>query len=253
MSNTNLDVESVTSISKQEYARYLDAFYKELPFDKALGQINPYTHTVITNWNDYFVYAHCYILKEKAETSLAVLENQYANQNKELSKNLSAAQRESSYLRSSRKFRSILLLLSILLCAVLFFVSSNRPEQSEYNALLAQNEILKEEVSSYKKDLIDAKEAISSSYHDGYSSGYSEGRTDAQASSNSISNNPSSYSSTYQSDSPVSDTDYIGNSSTKKFHRSTCSYLPSKSNQVPLKSRDEAINNGYVPCKRCNP
>lgn len=251
MSNTNLDVDSITSISKQEYARYLSSFYKDLPFDKALGQINPYTHTVITNWNDYFVYAHCYVLKEKAETSLAVLENQYASRNKELSKNLSAAQRESSYLRSSLKFRSILLLLSIILCAVLFFISSNRPSQSEYNALLAQNETLTEEVSSYKEDLIEAKTSISSSYHDGYSSGYLQGVSEAQSISNSTVG--SSSSSTYQTDTPVPETDYIGNSSTKKFHRSTCSYLPSTENQVPLKSRDEAINNGYVPCKRCNP
>lgn len=53
---------------------------------------------------------------------------------------------------------------------------------------------------------------------------------------------------------PAQTTDnYIGNKTTKKFHRSTCSTLPAENNRVYYKSRDEAVAAGYVPCKRCNP
>lgn len=48
---------------------------------------------------------------------------------------------------------------------------------------------------------------------------------------------------------------YIGNSNTMKFHRADCSSVGqmNDSNKVPFSSREEAINAGYEPCKRCNP
>lgn len=46
---------------------------------------------------------------------------------------------------------------------------------------------------------------------------------------------------------------YIGNKSTKKYHRETCSYLPASRNQVPLPSEDFAKKRGYSPCGHCNP
>lgn len=48
---------------------------------------------------------------------------------------------------------------------------------------------------------------------------------------------------------------YIGNRNTRKFHRESChsAYEIKASNRVQIATRDEAISNGYVPCKRCNP
>lgn len=46
---------------------------------------------------------------------------------------------------------------------------------------------------------------------------------------------------------------YIGNEKKKTFHRPTCSGLPALQNQAVLETRDEAINQGYIPCGRCNP
>lgn len=48
---------------------------------------------------------------------------------------------------------------------------------------------------------------------------------------------------------------YIGNSNTLKFHRPDCSSVSrmSDANKVEFSTRDEAINAGYEPCKRCNP
>jgi competence protein ComEC len=45
---------------------------------------------------------------------------------------------------------------------------------------------------------------------------------------------------------------YIGNRNSKIFHVPSCSSLPAPHNQVELKSRAEAIQMGFVPCKRCN-
>lgn len=49
--------------------------------------------------------------------------------------------------------------------------------------------------------------------------------------------------------------EYVGNSGTKKFHYTYCGSADkiTESNRVYFNSRDEAINRGYVPCKRCNP
>lgn len=49
---------------------------------------------------------------------------------------------------------------------------------------------------------------------------------------------------------------YVGNSSKKKLHLGSCDSTKKKiapHNRVVFSSREEAINAGYVPCKRCNP
>lgn len=48
---------------------------------------------------------------------------------------------------------------------------------------------------------------------------------------------------------------YIGNANSYKFHYASCSSVDQmkESNKVEFYSRDEAINAGYDPCKRCNP
>ena len=48
---------------------------------------------------------------------------------------------------------------------------------------------------------------------------------------------------------------YVGNSNTGKFHISSCGSVSkmSEGNKVFFNNRDDAINQGYVPCKRCNP
>lgn len=48
-------------------------------------------------------------------------------------------------------------------------------------------------------------------------------------------------------------TGYIGNKNSHRFHRPTCSSLPTEQNRIYFKTRAEAINAGYTPCKICNP
>lgn len=48
---------------------------------------------------------------------------------------------------------------------------------------------------------------------------------------------------------------YVGNANSGKFHIASCGSVSkmSEGNKVFFSSRDEAVNQGYVPCKRCNP
>jgi endonuclease YncB( thermonuclease family) len=66
----------------------------------------------------------------------------------------------------------------------------------------------------------------------------------------------SSTSASSQTSSGSSDSgSYVANANTGKFHVSGCDSVSkmSEKNKVFFSSRDEAINQGYVPCKRCNP
>ena len=61
-----------------------------------------------------------------------------------------------------------------------------------------------------------------------------------------------------QSDAGSSSSDsgsYIGNSNSGKFHKSTCSWgqKTADHNRVYFNSRNDAISQGYIPCKVCNP
>lgn len=46
---------------------------------------------------------------------------------------------------------------------------------------------------------------------------------------------------------------FIGNKNTKKFHIPSCSFLPEEHNRVYFQTYQEAIDEGYVPCQKCNP
>lgn len=48
-------------------------------------------------------------------------------------------------------------------------------------------------------------------------------------------------------------TSYIGNKNSKKFHLPDCSSLPSESNRIYFEDRQDALDEGYSPCKNCNP
>ena len=62
-------------------------------------------------------------------------------------------------------------------------------------------------------------------------------------------------SSSSSSDSQSSTAKYVGNSNTYKFHYSNCKWAIkiSDKNKITFNSRESAINQGYIPCKVCNP
>ncbi len=71
------------------------------------------------------------------------------------------------------------------------------------------------------------------------------------SSSSSSSHTPTGTQSTSSSDSA----NYVGNANTGKFHVSSCSSVKdmSEGNKVFFSNRNDAVNQGYDPCKRCNP
>jgi len=73
------------------------------------------------------------------------------------------------------------------------------------------------------------------------------------ASSHSSSYGPSGNNKSKEQPSPGGAGNYIGNKNSKIFHRQSCSSLPAEKNRVYFNTRDEAISQGYRPCKRCNP
>ena len=46
---------------------------------------------------------------------------------------------------------------------------------------------------------------------------------------------------------------FIGNDSSKKFHKPSCSFLPDPSSRVYFSRKAEALRSGYIGCKKCNP
>lgn len=46
---------------------------------------------------------------------------------------------------------------------------------------------------------------------------------------------------------------YVLNTKTRKFHRTSCSSLPTANRKDSSESRESIIAQGYEPCKRCNP
>ncbi len=46
---------------------------------------------------------------------------------------------------------------------------------------------------------------------------------------------------------------FIGNTRSLKFHLPSCRYLPAEKNRVYFQTRDDAISQGFVPCKVCKP
>ena len=52
---------------------------------------------------------------------------------------------------------------------------------------------------------------------------------------------------------PSTETTYVLNTSSKKFHKLTCKSLPTNNRQDTNLSRDEIIALGYIPCGNCKP
>ncbi|MHB9036317.1 MAG: Ada metal-binding domain-containing protein [Armatimonadota bacterium] len=52
---------------------------------------------------------------------------------------------------------------------------------------------------------------------------------------------------------PAAVSSYIGNTRSYVFHRQSCRYLPHANNRSYFDSRNEAIDAGYRPCRKCRP
>ena len=256
-------------MTQHEYNEHMNQFYKAFPFCVIQGHINPYTGTQINTWHDYMLYGHCYVMKKVSENKLTFLESTYQStivkldsENLRLSTELTLLQKKQKFLdaetsrltndlitlQRKRKFTLLLTVILCFLCCVSIFLPT--PLKNDFLFLQDENASLQNEISSLKeanaslqKDLEKANKEIDRAYINGL-----------MFSQRDSSSSTSSYSTYRNYDStPSVETYYIGNISTKKFHRSTCGYLPSQQNQIALSTREDAITSGYDPCRRCNP
>lgn len=246
---------SARKFTQQEYSAYMDVFYKNSPFCDICGSINPYTGTKVNTWHDYMLYAHCYVIKHLTEAELSSMEVSYKNEisvlrsrNKDLENFKSVSSSRIKALSIQRTFFAIFLFLCLIF---LFFANPLTDDlhslQTDIQFLRDENEALKNSLSLAEEQIVSLTDLADTSYANGYSD------ASKKRSNSTVSSSSSGHSYVPYDSSPVSSTSYIGNSSTGKFHRSSCGYLPAKSNQVPLASRDYAISQGYSPCKRCDP
>ena len=220
-----------------------------------IGLANPYTGQKIRTPEDYDEYLRQYALSlvyqnaydsalKKFNTDLENTRRQAEQSKKEAVERVRKEEQKAS--QRSRRRGFLALILSVLLCLTLLFYLPSA-KRTAYDEGLSAGESLS---------------SIS------YDNGYRDGSSDAQKSEESrtvievkpVPYSPSNYSNSTSGGSSGSNfgtadtsSPYIGNSSTHKFHESTCSYLPSKANQVYFDTRDEAVEAGYVPCGHCNP
>lgn len=233
-------------------------FKQQYPFlPEYVGKTNPYTGCLIRTEADYdeylrehACYEHCSNAVETAEQGRNFILQAFLKHAKDpppdRCKNL-CEQCESRYKGAVDKLKKteqelerrrrrtrisccIVVLFSILLC-VLF---SSRSYRNGYTV---------GEEAGYSAG---KEDGYKDGQRDGYRSGYADNFRNRSSS-------PATSTGTgTPRDTAISD-GYIGNKKTKKYHLSTCSYLPDKWNQVSFDSSTEAESQGYKPCSHCNP
>ena len=65
--------------------------------------------------------------------------------------------------------------------------------------------------------------------------------------------NPTEGNSSGSGNNGVTEYAYVGNLSSKKYHRTTCGSLPAEDNRIYFTTKEEAENAGYLPCGNCDP
>lgn len=249
-----------SSIIRSDYDFHKMFFYNAVPYEKAVGKINPYNGEVVRTREDYDLYCHCFIVKSLSENLINQSKLELSDTKSKLAtsnKTISNLRIKNSELEQKNKTFRFLFSLFLFLSCLLFLCLLSRPSSSEYKRVLSEYEsqsaVISEYESSSKEWYNDGYEAGHEIGYDiGFDAGYSAGHEDALKTERPSSSSGSSNSS-YYNKTPSTGTSYIGNASTKVFHRSDCSYLPSVENQVALSTRSSAINSGYSPCGHCNP
>lgn len=151
--------------------------------------------------------------------------------------------------KRTRIAHNIVTALSLILSVVLIIVlATAEPDSSVY-----QRGFDSGHASGYVEG---GNDAIGPAYDRGYAAGEASAKREARRASNTeslVSSDRSRGSTSSHSSSEPTGTSYIANTSTGKFHRSTCSYLPEEQNRAYYSSAEEARAAGYSPCGHCNP
>lgn len=232
MSSPMLPAPNKFPIQKADRDRYYREVQKvraEFPYASVYGKINPYNKRKILSENDYDLYCHSYAVLRLYEKSLAKVESQAAQSHMAAEHIRSEAYRVRSgayqYVAYARKYVLRQRILSAVLAVVAaiaigFSAFSRRSVPADPQPVSAQPSVSQAA----------AAPSAAPSESPSYTASGGSSRPDP-----------------YISDS------YIGNRSSHKFHRSTCSFLPNPENQVIFDSASDALAAGYDPCKKCNP
>lgn len=148
-----------------------------------------------------------------------------------------------------RIVQNIVTALSLILSVVLIIVlATAEPDSSVY-----QRGYDSGHATGYVEG---GNDAIGPAYDRGYAAGEASAKREARRAANTeslVSSDRSRGSTSSHSSSEPTGTSYIANTSTGKFHRSTCSYLPEEQNRAYYSSAEEARAAGYSPCGHCHP
>lgn len=254
-------------LQRSKYEATLAEVTERIPFDYAYAKTNPFSGEEITTVEAYEEYLRLLALRLTYNDLLADTQSIAVAQTKELSARCSTAERELSAVSSalhdseakvkrSRKAIEVFLLIIVVFSGLLFWSLFSYAENRYHGGY--------EDGKTYAAT--EAKRDLQLKYDEGYDAGYEVGYSKAQpssaasipftsASSASGSSAVRAFggSSAPRDTSPSPGAAYIGNTSSNKFHRPTCSYLPDQANRTLFSSREAALSAGYSPCGHCNP
>lgn len=252
-----------SKLPPEYFNAYLEEEKKRYPFSSVyIGCRNPYTQKIVYSEADYFEYLreHTYYKICDMYTAEAAKREAESAEKKVQSKISSIEavrsqleQRLQSEKAGRRRLRIVSIVLLILLLASVITASSLRSSGRTYEDGYAAGESAGKD-AGYQTGYAKGKDE---GYNDGWYKGYWEGYADAGERSTGTGDSHGSGTGTHTGtgstrETAIADT-YIGNTSSKKFHLPTCSYLPDAANQITFDSRDEAIAAGYDPCGHCHP
>ena len=138
--------------------------------------------------------------------------------------------------KTLRRILSLLPLLA-LLCLLLAGCGTN------------ESSIEKARADAYSEGY---KDGYDKGYDEGYDNGWNDGFEDGKKEAKSTA--PQVAAAAFAR--PAAGVDYVVNLNTKKFHYPDCSSvsaMKAKNRMDYTGSRDELIEQGFVPCKNCNP
>lgn len=232
-------------ISKPEYTKALQKLRKEISFESALGLTNPYTEKKVKTKEDYELYLHCFVLKEKSEAFTKELERQWSEELHSYKMDLSVLQSNEARLKNVCRRRGVfsLICIAFLVCCLVlsFFLPSRADLNEQISSLTKERNILSAQLSELNVNITSASTSNSGQWKSKYfQEKYGQQTT--------ISSDFPNYDDTLSVT-----TNYVGNSSSKVFHRFSCSSLPDVKNQVAFSTRNNAINSGYRACEKCSP
>lgn len=252
MSSPMLPAPNKFPIQKADRDRYYREVQKvraEFPYASVYGKINPYNKRKILSENDYDLYCHSYAVLRLYEKSLAKVESQAAQSHMAAEHIRSEAYRVRSgayqYVAYARKYVLRQRILSAVLAVVAaiaigFSAFSRRSVPADPQPVSAQPSVSQAAAPAESPSVAEPAPAVEQPTQ-------TPQDTPPASSPSYTASGGSSRPDPYISDS------YIGNRSSHKFHRSTCSFLPNPENQVIFDSASDALAAGYEPCKKCNP